>query len=638
MELRWPRIGGSAMRTLTDLDHAELWGRDRELALAEAFLDAIGQHARGFLLSGEPGIGKTAMWQAIMARARERGCRVLACRCEKAEARLSFVSLSDLMAGLGSHVLECLPDVQRRAFAAALLLDMPEDTGDPDPRTVATAFTSLIREWAGASRVLIAIDDIQWLDAPTARVLSFAMRRLVDNPIGWLCTSRTPSSSEDPLGLHRALGGCTRVHLPPLSAGALATLLIHRTEHTLTRPVLKRFVDASGGNPLFALEIANALTEPGDQLSDRVTIPASLRTLLSARIPKLQRGAREALLIAAAASHPTRALIERASSSTALAEAEETGLLEIQGERVRFRHPLYASAVYMSAATSRRHALHQRLAQLVADDEERARHLAMATRHPDSAVGLALERGAAAARARGAWESAAELLEQAQRLTPQEDAELRQRRAISAAEHHIHAGDRGRARELLEDVLSDPAERARVDALRLLAQISYHDENYVEAQRLYEDALRVATDPVLATTVELGLSYVHANRGDSGVSTEFAYRAQRRVEVLGDDALLADALATSAMTDFLCGRGVHWPKVQDALRLEDRARLVPLHHRPSTIAATLTFYVGQLAEARQQLLELESWARDRGDESDVAWVDTTLSWLETLSGNFPTRA
>lgn len=365
------------------------------------------------LIGGEAGIGKTVLWQAVAARARARGYCVLSCRCEQAEAQLSFVGLADLIGGAAPRVLDALPELQRQALAAALLREAPQGGGDLDPRTVATGFTAAVANLAGVSPVVIAIDDVPWLDAPTARVLSFALRRLAGSHVGWLCTSRTPAAITDPLSLERSLDRhFTRVELGPLTAGDLRMLLDRRQPRTHTRTVLARIIDASGGNPLFAQEIANALASKAENATRvRAQIPESVRALVSERISRLRTGARAALLAASAMSHPTLAILERASSPAAVAEAEETDLLEVDGERVRFRHPLYASAVYERASTSRRRKLHRRLADLLEDEEERARHLAMTTQAPNEGVALALEGAAARARARGAWDAAADLLE-----------------------------------------------------------------------------------------------------------------------------------------------------------------------------------------------------------------------------------
>jgi hypothetical protein len=126
-------------------------------------------------------------------------------------------------------------------------------------------------------------------------------------------------------------------------------------DRPVSRAALVRIHEASGGNPLYALEIAHGL-DRGDprQVGARLPVPASLRELVAERIPALAPDARAALLAAAASSQPTVELVEAASSPDGLAAAEESGLLRVDGVRVVFAHPLYASAVYTAAATSRR--------------------------------------------------------------------------------------------------------------------------------------------------------------------------------------------------------------------------------------------------------------------------------------------
>src|SRR5207237_1288114 len=145
--------------------------------------------------------------------------------------------------------------------------------------------------------------------------------------------------------------------------------------------------------------------------------------------------------------------------------AEKAGIARVlPGGRVEFVHPLFASGIYGLAPVSVRRELHEKLARVVADPEDQARHLALAANGPDERLAVALEQGAARARSRGAWESAAELLEQARDLTPREHSDAALARSIAAAEHHVHAGDRARGRRLLEEVLSasiDGSPRAR---------------------------------------------------------------------------------------------------------------------------------------------------------------------------------
>ena len=369
-------------------------------------------------------------------------------------------------------------------------------------------------------------------------------------------------------------------------------------------------------------------------------MPDSLRELVVGRVADLSPRARRTLLVTAALRHPTAELVERASSAAGLAAAEDAGLLRMDGDRVAFTHPLYASAVYTAAASGRRRAMHGQLAELVADAEERVRHRALAAGRPDEEVAAALEDAAAQARARGAWESASELLEQARALTPADHPEAARRRGVLAAEHNVHAGDRPRARALLEDVLSTtPRGPTRGDALGLLAEICSNDGSFADAARLLEEALEYAEDPALAVRIELNLTYVHFNDlGDSGAADLHAGRALERAAAFGDDAALGAALGVRAIVDFLLGRGVDWSRVERAVALEDPGALLPLALRPSMIAALLKLYVGRVPEARAELMALRLASIDSGDESDLALVLFWLAWAETLSGAFATAA
>ena len=425
-------------------------GRDEELAHARTFLGGLGAGPRALVLEGEAGIGKTAVWLAVLEEAAARGCRVLRCAGEESEARLSFVGLSDLIGETADEFLPALPAPQREALEVALLRKVSTGRG-PEPRAVAMALRSLLVEAAQERPVVVAVDDVQWLDAATVHALAFVARRLDGRPVGVLATVRVPLRSSDALGLERALGrSFARVRLGPLSLGALGVMLERRLGHRYRRPVLVRIERVTGGNPLFALEMARALgpvPEPGGE----VPVPASLREAVAARVASLPPAARESLVVVAALSHAAVDVVVQGSSAAGLDAADRAGLLHIDRGRVAFTHPLYGAAVYAAAASAQRRGVHARLAELVTDPEERARHLALATAGADEEVAASLEDAAAHARTRGAWDAAGDLLEQARRLT--DDAGEARRRGVRAAEHHIHAGDRSRARALLQEIV-----------------------------------------------------------------------------------------------------------------------------------------------------------------------------------------
>jgi DNA-binding CsgD family transcriptional regulator len=622
------------------MSNGGLFGRKRELAQADAFLAALSERFGVLRLQGEAGVGKTTIWREIIRRARDRQFRVLSCQPAEAETRFALSGLADLIEPVESERYAALPPPQRRALEVALLRVDPAGSGlGPDLRALAAAVRSLLANLSAEGPLLVAIDDVQWLDPDTAAVLQFVLRRLTGTRTGWLMTAREP-------GLGWLVGddgpAATEpqavIPLGPLPLPAIHQMLLDRAHTALSRPVLHRVYQSSAGNPLFALEIARTLEiSPRTGAGELPVLPSSLRALLADRIPALSPDARDALLSAAALSHPTVDLVERASSATGLAAAEKTGLLRVAAGQVAFTHPLYASAVYEAASRTERSELHRRLAGLAGDVEERARHLAVAVERADENVARTLADGAALARSRGTWESAADLFERARALTPPGQPDAAYRRGVAAAECQVHAGERSRARELLDGMLAEPLARPlRAEALRLLAEISYNEERAVEASRLYEEALGYTDDPRAVATIEIGLSYLAGQLADPAAGSLHARRGLEQAEIAGDKTLIAVALGECAMFDYLNGRGVSWETVQRSVALEDRDTVMPLLWRPATIEALLLLYVGRHAEARERLARVQIEALDRGDESDLAFIGLWRSWLEVRSGHFAT--
>src|SRR6266536_4510870 len=169
-------------------------GRERELEELDAFLDAAPKAPRALLLKGEPGIGKTTLWRAAVEAARERGFRVLTARPAEAEASLSFAALGDLLADT-TDTIGALPEPQRRALRVALLLEKQEGGVATDSRTLSVALLGLLHRLAEDTAVLVAVDDVQWLDPPTAGALTFALRRLSAEPVSFLGAARPDRKS-----------------------------------------------------------------------------------------------------------------------------------------------------------------------------------------------------------------------------------------------------------------------------------------------------------------------------------------------------------------------------------------------------------------------------------------------------------
>ena len=288
-------------------------GRVDELSRLDAFLDGLVEGPAALVLEGASGIGKTTLWDRGVATAVQRGWRVLSIRPAESEAKLSFAGLADLLEGT-RDLFQLLPDPQLNALEVALLRADPVGS-PPDPRAVFAAALSVFREASTHDPLLIALDDVQWLDVSTAGALEFAIRRLDEERIGWLIAVRG-SGSTLPLGITRALPEerVTRLSVEPLSPDDLAELLRERLGASFPPSILKGVHETSGGNPFFALEIARA-TLRGDTRAtgQALPIPRSLRDdLVRDRVGALPFLVKEMLLYASASSRPTVEMLEAA--------------------------------------------------------------------------------------------------------------------------------------------------------------------------------------------------------------------------------------------------------------------------------------------------------------------------------------
>jgi len=235
-------------------------GRDEELAALEAFLADVLDGPAALVLSGEPGIGKTILWEAGVEEARAGFGRVLVCRGVEAEASFAFAALSELLAGVVGEVLPALAPPRRRALEVALQLAEPGEVA-PDAHVIGLALLDSLRALAEQGSVLVALDDVQWLDAASVAVLNVAVRRLRDEKVGVLATVRRSADAATQLDLERSFSDERRgrLDLHPLSLGALHRLLEEKVDLELTGPELRRIHSASGGNPYFALELGREL-------------------------------------------------------------------------------------------------------------------------------------------------------------------------------------------------------------------------------------------------------------------------------------------------------------------------------------------------------------------------------------------
>ena len=336
-----------------------LVGRDEELEALEALLRPEGLPAR-LLVEGEAGIGKTSLCAAAVELARERGFEILAARPAESEAELSLASIGDLLEPVLDRVLGELPAPQARALRVALLLD--EGDAAPDERALAVAFLGALRVLSREQPVLLVVDDVQWLDASSAAVLRFAGRRLTTESIAVLLARRAGHRDD----VVAALDGVIHLGVRGLSVGAVHRLLRERLGRVLPRPPLRRLHELSGGNPFYALELGRAFAAGALRLERGESLPPTLDVLVGHRIASLPFATRHALAAAAALARP---LVPLVGGQRVLAPAAEAGVVVLEGDEIRFAHPLLASAAYSALAPEQRRDLHA----LLADGREPSR-------------------------------------------------------------------------------------------------------------------------------------------------------------------------------------------------------------------------------------------------------------------------
>jgi DNA-binding CsgD family transcriptional regulator len=630
----------------------EIIGRDAELQLVASFLDRLMTGPLALVMEGEVGIGKTTVWTAGVAAAHRKGYPILICRPVEAEATLSFAALGDLLDGVLDEVLPGLPGPQRRALEVAVLR---ADAGDDpaDQRAVSVAVLGVLRLLARSGPLVVAVDDVQWLDQPSAWVLAFAFRRLTDEPVGILVSVRTTSRVAVPLGLDRALSPerLGRLAVDSLSLGALQRLVRSRLGSSLPRPVLLRIQEVTAGNPFFTLEVARALLQrrTGLEPGQVIPVPDNLRDLVRLRLAGLPTQACRALLSASALTRPTVSLIEQASPTPAqarrgLEKAADAGIVELDGDLVRFAHPLLRSVIYADASGEQRRRLHRRLAQAVLDPEEHARHLALATDGPDAGVAQTLEDAAGLARSRGAPAAAAELLELAGTRTPQGRAEDRWRRTLDAGRYHFEAGDTQRARTLLETTIATAASRdARARARLRLATVLHDSDGPMASIPVLEHALKdVGADRGLRMQVERELAHDRWLQGDLTAARRHARAAVELADGAGEQAALVTTVANETLLAAAAG-GVTSEVLERARAAasapgsSDAGQLTMLEPAKQVLALLLMM-AGELEEARSIYLDELELASQQGADYRREYLTWCLARVEVRAGNFERAA
>jgi DNA-binding CsgD family transcriptional regulator len=596
--------------------------------------------ARGpaaLLIEGEVGIGKTTAWVAACEEARLAGFRVLSAKASRDESGFAFGVASDLIADVEPEVVNSLPELQRMA-AERSLLHVPGDSALDDRRAVVAAFTAIVNKLSDASPVLVAVDDVQWLDTDSRDLLAFAARRLRGR-VGMLLTEvLTADGAATWLTLERP-DALLRLRVPPMDPIRLQRVVTDRMGRSFSRPTMSRIVEVSGGNPFYALELARALNDTTSVTT--ATLPPALAEIIRLKVGRFDDEVKLALLAGACMDDPTVDVMAATTSTTVehlvelLEEPENDGVVAIEGNRVRFTHPVLAYGVYSEALPIHRRRMHRALADLEPTPEQRARHMALAEVEADPDTLLRLDDAARAVSLGGDPVAAAELIELAIGLGGGTPA-----RRLEAARHHLGAGELDRARaqaDLAAAVL--PAGEQRAVARMLVAGTLLHRGEFSAAAKTLRDAMTDLPEvSTLRVRAHLCSAMAHSSLGDGDVAHRHSMQALAHAERLSDRHLLSQALAFHVALQCRRGLGLDQPTLDRAMRLEDPDADVPAPFSARAVGAMVLGWTGRLAEAAPALAATIARSASRGTESDVLLLEFHAAMVDIWLGRYADAA
>jgi DNA-binding CsgD family transcriptional regulator len=646
-------MGGHVAGGSGDLVRAAEWRQVREFASA-----ARRDTPAVLVITGEAGAGKSRLWQAGVGAAAGNGTRVLRSEPSAAEADAPFAGLSDLLHATLASVAEGLPLPQRQALEL-VLTSRPAAVQSPAPhavgRAVLAALASLLRD----GPVLVAIDDVHWLDSDSLHALAFAARRVGSRPLSMLLTARTgvsadpltvgaPPPAQDWRSLLTAFGTAQEISLEPLDTVQVQRLL----PATATGAQALLVASQSRGNPFWAREIwAGMAAGAAPATADGVPVPPLARAALAGRLGGLPtQPAAEALAVVAAAGRITAV---RASSVLADLGVPASGIdaavlggviVEADG-RLTAAHPLIGAAAVDALPLDRRGLIYRMLAAVSSLPERKAHFAALAATSagtgPDPDAADLLDAAAEAAHAKAANAAAAKFAAQAVAFTPESDAAALVRRRIRAGELLFLASDLAGGRAQLEALDLDALATADLErVLPLLADGLEYMGEPAAATAVISRALDAAGDDPQRRALVLSLASSTLSYGIPGRRRAAAVEAIRCAEAAGQaaDRSLHRALRNLAYEKIAAGEGIDAGLLERAERVESRAPGVPLYDTADLHRGVWYRDTENLHAARDALLRSVARAREAGEDLVQALFLSYLALTEELAGDYARAA
>ncbi len=501
------------------------------------------------VLLGDPGVGKTALLQHVVAGL-AGDCRVLRATGIETEQELAFAGLSQLL-GPALDTLPSIPRPQAEALESALALR----EGEPGDRfAIGAATLSVLTAYAERGPVAVVVDDAHLLDAPTLEAVAFAARRLHSDPVLVLLAARRHELGE-------ALAGLPLLELSGLGPRAARELLEGAGPGAVTSERFEEVFRLTAGNPLALHELGSDLAgfDPGPP-GLPATVPTAVTRAFARRLESFDDPTRAVLLTAVVAGGDmtlvARACVELGHDVAGLARPVDDGLVTVHDGRVDFRHPLLRAAVYSGSTADQRHRTHRAVAASLpqGDIDRRAWHLAAAAWGPDAEVADLLVRAGEGAFARSGYAVAASALHRAASLSP--DGRLRCSRLLRAAEAAWAAGQPDRVTALLDELVGlRPDEVVAAGAVELRATVAARTGSLREALVMLQDAAARETTVDRAVVLLADAAHTAFFLGDTATSIAVADTLEELVARTTTERSRALGLMAGGISRVLTGRG-----------------------------------------------------------------------------------
>ena len=612
-----------------------LLGRLAEQAACNAALCA-GGGATAALITGAPGIGKTSLWRTV-ADSQPAGMVVLR-TTGVASRQAAFANLADLLDPVADSAVPALPDAQAMALSGVLgrvLASAPiADT------LLERAVISVLRALADAG-VMVAVDDEQWIDDDSRRLLGTAAVRLAGAPVRWLVAARSGFVDQSLLRVlgHELADRARDVELTGLDDATLTELVMDRVAVRWSPATLRRVVALATGSPYAALEIARETVARGPADNGRVRLPSTLVESLRGHLERLEP---ETLTVVQAASlmgSPSRALLRAATGRPVdqqVDEAMEAGVLEASPPDpvLRFSHPLLREAAEGLLTGPGRRRLHRLIGTANPDLDEAVWHLAHGADEPDEALAERAEQAAERAVARGAQSRAAVLCQAAAQLTPDQGGLMAWRRRVRWLERLAAAGERDLVRQLSEEWAPDVPVAIRGQLTAVRADVAT-DMETVCALLTEAIADLADSDPLRAARLSSQLAgYLGVLLGRLDEARPHAAAAVEQARAAGDVAVLRAAIAQDGQLAALAGEPDAGERLRAAVCLPGLADTPFPYHSPETYLAHWQLWRGELAPARDLLNRVLQTSEEAGSEESATACRLHLVEVEWRAGNW----